>query len=85
MSWSSTTILERDGWTVQEASNGAEALEHVLVAAPRVILLDLTMPVMDGFAFLGRLRETPGREDTPVVVLSARDITADERAALAES
>lgn len=79
------TILERDGWTVQEASNGAEALEHVLVAAPRVILLDLTMPVMDGFAFLGRLRETPGREDTPVVVLSARDITADERAALAEA
>ena len=79
------TILERDGWTVQEASNGAEALEHVLVAAPRVVLLDLTMPVMDGFAFLNRLRETPGREDTPVVVLSARDITADERAALADA
>ena len=79
------TVLERDGWTVQEAGNGEEALQLIMLATPRVVLLDLTMPVMDGFAFLNRLRETPGREDTPVVVLSARDITADERAALGEA
>ena len=76
------TILEQDGWTVAEAGDGAEALRAVLHSPPRIILLDLTMPVMDGFAFLYRLRETPGCSDLPVVVLSARDISAAERGEL---
>ena len=79
------TVLERDGWTVAEAGDGAEALRMVLHAPPRMILLDLTMPVMDGFAFLHRLRETPGCSDLAVVVLSARDISASEREELAEA
>ena len=79
------TVLERSGWTVDEAGNGAEALAHVLHAPPQLILLDLTMPVMDGFAFLHRLRETPGCSDIPVVVLSARDITGAEREELSEA
>ena len=55
------TVLERNGWTVREAGDGEEALR--LRGARRrrsVILLDLTMPVMDGFAFLQTLRERPG-------------------------
>ena len=40
------------------------------------------MPVMDGFSFLHRLRQTPGCADIPVVVLSARDLTGDERGRL---
>lgn len=68
------TALERSGWTVVEASNGAEALAQVEAAVPRVILLDLTMPVMDGFAFLHALRERPGCGEIPVVVLTARDL-----------
>ena len=48
-------------------------------AHPRLILLDLTMPVMDGFAFLHALRNLPNGIDIPVVVLSARDITSAER------
>jgi len=79
------TALERGGWTVGEAENGADALRQVLHAAPQLILLDLTMPVMDGFAFLHRLRETPGCSDIPVVVLSARDITSAERQKLDEA
>jgi PAS domain S-box-containing protein len=75
-------VLERRGWSVQEAGNGEEAMVQVLHAPPHLILLDLTMPVMDGFAFLHRLRETPGCADIPVVVLSARDISAAERAQL---
>jgi CheY-like chemotaxis protein len=76
-------VLEKNGWRVQEAVDGAEALERVAVARPRLILLDLTMPVMDGFAFLDALRKTPGGMDIPVVVLSARDITSTERQQLA--
>ena len=77
--------LERDSWTVAEASNGREALVAVAHAMPRVILLDLTMPVMDGFAFLHELRSRPGCGDIPVIVLSARDLTRDDRNRLREA
>ena len=73
------TLLMREGWTVVEAANGQEALTAVAHRAPQLILLDLTMPVMDGFAFLHELRERPGCADIPVVVLTARDLDADER------
>jgi len=73
------TVLEKNGWTVAEASNGLEALDHVAHALPKLILLDLTMPVMDGFSFLCTLRERPGCADVPVVVLSARDLTNEDR------
>ncbi len=77
------TVLERDGWVVSEAGDGAEALAQVARTPPQLILLDLTMPVMDGFAFLGALRKRPGCEDIPVVVLTARDLDAGERSRLA--
>jgi len=48
-------------------------------APPQLILLDLTMPVMDGFTFLHELRQRPGCHEIPVVVLTARDLDADER------
>ncbi|MGI4944517.1 MAG: response regulator, partial [Janthinobacterium lividum] len=73
------TMLERGGWTVAEAGNGQEALDRVAHATPRLILLDLTMPVMDGFTFLYALRDRPGCADIPVVVLTARDLTNEER------
>ena len=75
-------IFERDGWTVSEAGNGVEALDSVAHAPPRVILLDLTMPVMDGFAFLNELRSRPGVRDIPVMVYTARLLSAEERAKL---
>ena len=78
-------MLEKNGWAVQEAANGAEALERVMHTPPHLILLDLTMPVMDGFAFLHRLRETPGCSEIPVVVLSARDISRAEQQQLASA
>ena len=77
--------LERDNWTVAEAVNGREALDIVAHAMPRVILLDLTMPVMDGFAFLEALRARPGCDDLPVIVLSARDLTLEDRKRLSEA
>ncbi len=76
------TLLTRNGWTVAEAANGQEALDHVRRARPRLILLDLTMPVMDGFTFLHDLRELEGCAHIPVVVLSARDLTREDRVRL---
>ena len=73
------TALERQGWTVLEARNGQEALSKVMHGPPRAVLLDLNMPVMDGFAFLHALREKPGCGALPVVVFSARDLTAGDR------
>ena len=78
-------MLERNGYTVVEAGDGREALDRVAYAVPRVILLDLTMPVMDGFAFLHALRERPGCADVPVIVLTARDLTNADRTRLREA
>ena len=77
--------LERSGWTVRDAADGKEALQSVVQSPPRAILLDLTMPVMDGFTFLHELRNRPGCNDIPVIVFTARDISAADRAQLKDA
>ena len=79
------TTLERQGWSVVEAINGEDALAKVMHGPPRAVLLDLNMPVMDGFTFLHELREKPGCADIPVVVFSARDLSAQDRNRLREA
>jgi len=74
----SVTMLEREGLSVETARNGREALERVEAARPGLILLDLMMPVMDGFGFLQILRSKPEWRSIPVIVLSSKDLTADE-------
>jgi signal transduction histidine kinase/DNA-binding response OmpR family regulator len=71
--------LSADGWQVEAAENGAEGLEKCAAARPDLILLDLMMPVMDGFEFVQRLRESAEGRTIPVVVLTARDLSADDR------
>ena len=73
------TALEKESWRVTEAEQGAVALDRVAEAVPTVVLLDLEMPVMDGFDFLRALRGLPDCADVPVVVLTARDLTRDDR------
>jgi CheY-like chemotaxis protein len=63
--------LEAEGYTVVTARNGALALERLRQRRPDVVLLDLMMPVMDGWTFLPLCRADPGGADLPVVVLSA--------------
>ncbi|WP_267425228.1 MHYT domain-containing protein [Methylobacterium sp. GC_Met_2] len=77
------STLVRHGFAVREAGDGAEALARVREARPGLVLLDLTMPVMDGFTFLRELRAMPACAEVPVVVLSARDVSAEERRRLA--
>ena len=77
--------LLRQGWSVVEAANGRDALVKVMHGPPRAILLDLNMPVMDGFQFLHDLREKPGCADIPVIVFSARDLSAADRRRLQDA
>ncbi|KMO15742.1 response regulator, partial [Methylobacterium platani] len=78
-----TTMLTREGWRVASAENGLAGLDAVGVRKPGLILLDLMMPEMDGFGFLRALRDRPEWRDIPVVVLTAKDITAEDRRRLA--
>jgi signal transduction histidine kinase/DNA-binding response OmpR family regulator len=72
-------ILARDGWTIDEADNGRVGLERLAAAMPDVIVLDLMMPEMDGFEFLGELRSRPDGRDVPVLVVTGKDLTEDDR------
>ncbi len=72
-------LLTRDGWDVREAENGLVALQRAQEEVPGMVLLDLMMPQMDGFEFLGRFRRLPGCADVPVLVVSAMDMTQAHR------
>ena len=71
--------LESDGWTVEEAGNGLEALERLEVRRPDAILLDLMMPEMDGIEFVERLRLSERNRSIPVLVVTAKEITPVDR------
>jgi len=73
------TTLEPIGWRVSEAENGQVAVEALAAARPDVIVLDLMMPKMDGFEFLDELRARPDWQDIPVVVITAKDLTDEDR------
>jgi two-component system chemotaxis response regulator CheY len=76
--------LERAGYEVDEALNGLEALEKLLVAPADLLIVDVNMPQMDGFTFLKALR----RQDlpvsgTPALVITTESAALDRRAAQA--
>jgi two-component system, cell cycle response regulator DivK len=71
------TVLERCGYEVMEAADGAEAVELARANAPDLVLLDLHMPVLDGFGAIFLLRAEPRFAATPVVALSASAMDVD--------
>ena len=75
-------MLEKQGWSIEHAANGAEALRLVAACRPRLILLDLMMPQMDGMAFLEQLRRNPLAKGIPVLVITAKALTSADRAKL---
>ena len=72
-------MLDDLNWPHREAANGREALERVAEKIPQLIFLDLMMPEMDGFSFLEKLRENPPWMKIPVVVVTAKELTTEER------
>jgi hypothetical protein len=72
-------ILEEEGYSVVEAHNGRAALERMSERVPGAILLDLMMPEMDGFEFVDALRAREAWRQIPVVIVTAKDLTAEDR------
>jgi PAS domain S-box-containing protein len=79
------SILEREGWRVNEAEDGVQALESLKHEVPTLILLDLIMPNMDGFEFAQRIHCHAEWHSIPLVVVTGKDLTAEERRQLSGS
>jgi signal transduction histidine kinase/CheY-like chemotaxis protein len=71
--------LEGPQWAVREAANGREALDRLQQGKPDVILLDLMMPEMDGFAVVAALQKQADWRDIPVIVITSLDLDAKDR------
>lgn len=77
------TVLERAGYDVIEAEDGEQAVARAHGSHPRLILLDLQMPRLDGFGVLEQLRADPEFRDTPVLALTASAMSGDRERILA--
>ena len=69
-------LLELSGFQVVEATNGREAVEVAARVRPQIILMDLSLPFIDGIAATRQIRSLPGMSEVPIVAVSAHD-TAD--------
>ena len=65
-------LLERQGYTVVEARDGAQALDEVDRHAPDIVILDLNLPGVDGYSVLSQLRSRPATRQIPIIVLTAK-------------
>ena len=76
-------ILQSQGdFEIFEATNGREALELITQERPDLVILDLMMPEVDGFAVLDSLRSKPETANIPVIVATAKELTVDEKSRL---
>ena len=78
-----TEYLEFSGFDVIQAGNGQEALERAADSAPDIILMDLSLPVMDGWEATRRLKADPATRDIPIIALSAHAMAGDREKAIA--
>ena len=78
-------MLSKEGFQVVLAADGREGLVQFDKHGVVLVLLDLMMPKMDGFAFLTRVRAEPAYAELPIVVLTAKELTEDERELLARN
>ena len=72
-------LLHKEGYIVTQAHNGRVALECIAKEIPQLIMLDLMMPEMDGFQFVEEMRKRHEWRNIPIVVLTAKSITVEDR------
>jgi len=77
-------LLQREGWNVQIAYNGIEALEVLTSYKPDVLLLDVMMPEMDGFELAAHIRALPTLEEVKIIFLTAKGTQRDKETGYAK-
>jgi CheY-like chemotaxis protein len=77
------TVLEKVGYSVNEAGDGVEAVQMALQVKPDLIILDLQMPTLDGFGALDLIRSDARFKDLPIIALTANAMQGDREKALA--
>jgi len=80
-----TLERECEDWIITEVADGQTALEHCITAMPDVIVLDLMIPGIDGLQFIEALRAIPDGCSTPIIVVTAQDLTSESRERLCHS
>ncbi|MCR4377614.1 MAG: response regulator [Rhodospirillales bacterium] len=70
-------FLQAKGFEAFEAANGAEGVEQAEKIRPRLVIMDLNMPVMNGFEATRRIKQADATKDTPVIVLTVEDALAN--------
>lgn len=71
-------MLVKDGWRVEEAEHGKDAVKCIKDEQPELILLDLLMPVMDGFELLNILKDNDEWKKIPIIVITSKDLTEED-------
>jgi CheY-like chemotaxis protein len=77
------TVMERLGYAVSEAADGGEAVQKARAETPDLILLDLQMPILNGYEVLSELRQDPRFATLPVLAITASAMQGDRERALA--
>jgi two-component system cell cycle response regulator DivK len=78
-----TFLLERHGYTVVSASDGAMGIELAVNILPQLILLDIQLPVMDGYAVARELRSKPALCNVPIIAVTSYAMTGDREKTIA--
>jgi two-component system cell cycle response regulator DivK len=78
-----TFLLEQNGFDVRAAADGAHGLELARESTPDIVLLDIQLPVMDGYAVARALRRLAGLRHTPIIAVTSYAMPGDEEKALA--
>jgi two-component system cell cycle response regulator DivK len=75
-------VLGADEYTVDEAKNAAEALNYLETKTPALILMDISMPDMDGYTLTGKIRAIPKFAKTPIIAMTANVMRGDRERSL---
>jgi len=75
-------VLEADGYTVDEAENAQEALVYLNTKPPALILMDISMPDMDGYALTAKIKAMPEFTEIPIIAMTANVMRGDRERSL---
>ena len=78
-------MLIKDGWRVDEAENGEVAFKRISKQRPELIILDLMMPVMDGFSFLRKIKKNNDLNNIPIIIVTSKDLTSEDYSYLTDN